>query len=157
MSRWLAKSEPDVYSIDDLVRDGRTFWNGVRSYAARNHLKAMRKGDLAFFYHSNATPSAVVGVMRVAKEATPDPTQFDASLGEDMGHDPASTREDPKWWGVEFEFVERLPRPVALAELKAEPKLKGMTLLKVSRLSVTPVAEKEWKAVLALAAKGPTR
>lgn len=152
---WLAKSEPDVYSIDDMARDKRTFWNGVRNYAARIHLRAMRKGDLVLFYHSNAEPSAVVGVVRVVKEASPDPTQFDAKLGEDMGYDPSSTREDPKWFGVDVEFVERLPRPVTLQEIKKEPSLREMKLLKVSRLSVSPVTEKEWKAILALARKAP--
>ena len=90
---WLMKSEPDVYSIDDLARDKTTFWNGVRNYAARGHLRAMEKGDLAFFYHSNAEPSAIVGIVKVAKEASPDPTQFDEKAGEDMGYDPKSTKE----------------------------------------------------------------
>lgn len=151
---WLAKSEPDVFSIDDMAREERTFWNGVRNYAARGHLRAMRKGDLVLFYHSNADPSAVVGVVRVLKEATPDPTQFDASLGEDMGYDPKSTRDDPRWFGVDVEFVEKLPRPVTLQDVKADPRLKDMKLLKVARLSVSPVTAAEWRVVLSLARGG---
>ena len=151
---WLAKSEPDVYSIDDMERDGRTFWNGVRSHAARNHLKGMRKGDLVLFYHSNADPSAIVGVVRVVREATPDPTQFDARGGEDMGYDPKSKREDPTWFGVDVEFVEKLPRAVTLLDVKNEPRLKDMKLLKVSRLSVTPVTAAEWKVVMGMARAG---
>ena len=152
---WLAKSEPDVYSIDDMARDGRTFWNGVRSYAARNFLREMKVGDLVLFYHSNADPSAAVGVVKVVKEATPDPTQFDAKGGEDMGYDPKSKKDDPTWFGVDVEFVEKLARPVTLQELKAEPRLKEMKLLKVSRLSVSPVTSSEWKVVTALAKKKP--
>lgn len=154
-SYWLAKSEPDVFSIDDMARETRTFWNGVRNYAARGHLRAMRKGDLVLFYHSNADPSAVVGVVRVVEEASPDPTQFDASLGEDMGYDPKSTKEDPRWWGVDVEFVEKLPRPVTLQDVKADPRLEDMKLLKVARLSVSPVTAAEWKAVMDLAKGKP--
>lgn len=148
---WLAKSEPDVFSIGDMAREKRTFWNGVRNYAARNFLRAMRKGDLVLFYHSNADPSAIVGVVRVVEEATPDPTQFDKKGGEEMGYDPKSTREDPKWFGVQVEFVEELPRPVTLADVKGEPRLAQMKLLKVSRLSVCPVTPDEWRVVMALA------
>src|SRR5438067_2905784 len=122
------KSEPDVYSIEDLSRDKTTFWNGVRNYAARGHLRAMQKGDLAFFYHSNAEPSAIVGVVRVAKEARSDPTQFDEKAGEDMGYDPKSRKDDPRWFGVDVAFVEKLARPVTLADVKAESALKNMKL-----------------------------
>lgn len=150
---WLLKSEPDVYSIDDLKRDKTTFWSGVRNFAARNHLRAMKKRDLGFFYHSNADPSAVVGVVEVVKEATPDPTQFDKTLGEDMGYDPKSTKADPKWFGVDVAFREKLARPVTLADIKATPALADMKLLKVSRLSVSPVTAAEWKVVLRLGAE----
>ena len=152
-SYWLAKSEPDVFSIDDMKRAKRTFWNGVRNYAARNHLRSMKVGDLVLFYHSNADPSGVVGVVKVVKEATPDPTQFDKKAGDEMGYDPKSTKEDPKWFGVDVEFVEKWDEPVSLAQIKAEPKLKDMKLVRVSRLSVSPVTAPEWKTIQALAKK----
>jgi predicted RNA-binding protein with PUA-like domain len=161
------KSEPDVYSIDDLARDKRTFWDGVRNYAARNFMRdEMKKGDLAFFYHSNAEPSAVVGVVEIAREGRPDPTQFEP--GDKMHYDPDSprddrgryadpesprpqTRADPRWFGVDVAFKEKLKRPVTLQEIKATPALRNMKLLKVSRLSVSPVTPAEWKAILAVA------
>lgn len=152
-SYWLAKSEPDVYSIDRLEEDKRTFWNGVRNHRARNIMRdEMKKGDLVFFYHSNADPSAIMGIARVASEAKPDPTQFDKKL-RDMGYDPKSKPDVPTWWGVELEFVEKLAKPVTLAQVKASPKLKEMALVKISQLSVQPVRPAEWKAVLALAGK----
>lgn len=151
-SYWLVKSEPDVYSIDDLARDGRTFWNGVRNHRARNILRdEMKVGDLVFFYHSNADPSAVVGIGRVASAAKPDPTQFDKK--DEDAFDPKSKKEAPTWWGVDVEFVEKLARPVSLQEVKASAKLKEMGLVKLARLSVQPVKPAEWKAVLAMAAK----
>lgn len=154
---WLAKTEPDVFSLDDLERapDQTTFWNGVRNYAARNHLQAMRKGDLVFIYHSNATPSAIVGVAEVVREAYPDPTQFDKAAGEDMGYDPKATPEKPIWFMVDVKFRERLPRPVSLEEVKASPALGEMALVRIARLSVQPVTPAEWRAVLALARKAP--
>ena len=149
---WLMKSEPDVYSIDDLARDGGTFWDGVRNFEARNLMRdAMKPGDLAFFYHSNADPSGVAGIMRVAKPARPDETAFDPK---DDHHDPRSSRADPTWWAVDVAFVEKLPRVVSLHEIKAAPKLAGMALLKRSRLSVTPVTAAEWKHVLKMAREG---
>ncbi|HET6404318.1 MAG TPA: EVE domain-containing protein [Candidatus Thermoplasmatota archaeon] len=152
-SYWLAKSEPDVYSIDDLARDKRTFWNGVRNHRARNILRdEMKKGDLVLFYHSNAKPSAVVGIARVASEAKPDPTQFDKKL-KDMGYDPRSKPDAPTWWGVDLEFVEKLSTPVTLADIKASPKLKEMALVRISQLSVQPVTAAEWNAVMALAGR----
>lgn len=148
--RWLMKSEPDVYSIDDLARDGGTFWDGVRNHEARNLMRAMKPGDLAFFYHSNAEPSGVVGVMRVAKPARPDETAFDPK---DDHYDPRSSRADPTWWAVDVEFVEKLPRTVSLHEIKADPKLADMALLKRGRLSVTPVRAAEWNRILRMAGK----
>jgi len=151
-SHWLMKSEPDVYSVDDLARDGTTFWNGVRNFRARNILRdEMKEGDLAFFYHSNATPSAIVGVARIAGEAKPDPTQFDKKLGEEMGYDPKSKRESPTWWGRDVAFVEKLAKPVTLAQVKAQKKLANMALVKIAQLSVQPVTPAEWNVVLALA------
>ncbi|HEX9931986.1 MAG TPA: EVE domain-containing protein [Allosphingosinicella sp.] len=131
MAKWLMKSEPGSYAWDDLLRDGRTEWDGVRNPAARLHLKAMKRGDGAFFYHSGSE-RAVVGIMRVAREGAPDP-------------------KDPSWVSVAVEPVRPLPQPVTLKEIKAEPRLAAMELLRQSRLSVSPVREEEWAAVLALA------
>lgn len=129
MAFWLLKSEPEVFSLDDLMSRRRAGWDGVRNYAARNNLRAMRKGDLAFFYHSNAAPAAVVGVMSVTREAYPD-------------------GPDPRWVQVEVEYAGRLKRPVSLAEIKADKRLAGMALVRYGRLSVQPVAPKEWEAVV---------
>ncbi|HEX2021114.1 MAG TPA: EVE domain-containing protein [Candidatus Thermoplasmatota archaeon] len=149
-AHWLLKSEPDVYSIDDLKRDKKTFWDGVRNYAARNHLQAMKAGDLGFFYHSNADPSGVVGIVEVAKTAYPDPTQFDPK---DDHYDADSPKDAPRWFGVDVKFVEKLPQVVDLAAIKKEPSLKEMKLLKVSRLSVSPVTPAEWKTICRMGGK----
>ena len=131
MAYWLMKSEPESYSWSDLVRDGGTEWDGVRNNAARLHLKAMKKGDEAFFYHS-MSDKAVVGIMRIAREAQPDP-------------------KDKEWVSVRVEPVRELQRPVTLAEIKADPRLSKMELIRQSRLSVAPVRDEEWKVVLDLA------
>jgi predicted RNA-binding protein with PUA-like domain len=133
MARWLMKSEPEAYSWADLVRDGGTEWDGVRNNAARLHLKAMKKGDEAFLYHS-MSDKAVVGIMRVTREAQPDP-------------------KDPDWVSVRVEPVRAL-NPVTLREIKAEPKLAKMELIRQSRLSVAPVRDDEWKLILAMAGRG---
>jgi predicted RNA-binding protein with PUA-like domain len=125
------KSEPESYGWADLVRDGGTEWDGVRNNAARLHLKAMKRGDEAFFYHS-MSDKAVVGIMRVTREAEPDP-------------------KAPDWVRVRVEPVKALPRPVTLAEIKAEPRLAKMELIRQSRLSVAPVRHEEWEVVLELA------
>ena len=130
MAKWLMKSEPGSYSWADLVRDGRTEWDGVRNPAARLHLKAMEEDDEAFFYHSGRD-KAVVGVMRIARGPQPDP-------------------KDPAWVSVAVEPVRPLPRTATLKAIKAEPKLAKMELLRQSRLSVSPVRQEEWAAVLAL-------
>lgn len=149
---WLVKSEPGVYSIDDLARDKRTFWNGVRNHRARNILRdEMKVGDLVFFYHSNADPSAIVGVARVASAAKADPTQFDKD--DEDAFDPKSKKEKATWWGVDVEFVEKLARPVTLHEVKANAKLQEMGLVKLARLSVQPVRAAEWKTVLGMSRK----
>jgi len=132
MARWLMKSEPESYSWQDLVRDGGTEWDGVRNNAARLHLKAMKVGDEAFFYHS-MSDKAVVGVMRIVREAQPDP-------------------EDADWVSVRVEPVKPLATPVTLAAIKAEPALAKMELIRQSRLSVAPVREEEWRKVLEMAA-----
>ena len=125
------KSEPESYGWADLVRDGSTEWDGVRNNAARLNLKAMKEGDEAFFYHS-MSDKAVVGVMRIARGAQPD-------------------KKAPEWVTVKVEPVRALPRPVTLAEIKAEPRLSKMELIRQSRLSVAPVRDDEWKLVLELA------
>jgi predicted RNA-binding protein with PUA-like domain len=130
MAHWLMKSEPASYSWDDLVRDGSTEWDGVRNNAARLHLKAMKPGDEAFFYHS-MSDKAVVGIMRIARGAQPDP-------------------KAPEWVSVRVEPVRKLERPVALAEIKAEPRLAKMELIRQSRLSVAPVRQEEWDLILKL-------
>ena len=134
MAYWLMKSEPAAYSWDDLVRDGGTTWDGVRNNAARLHLRAMRPGDEALLYHS-MSDKAVVGIMRVAGAPHPD-------------------AKDEAWVAVPVEPVRPLERPVTLAEIKAEPKLKDMELIRQSRLSVCPVRPEEWKLVLKMAKGG---
>jgi predicted RNA-binding protein with PUA-like domain len=145
---WLVKSEPDVFSIDDLARDGRTSWEGVRNYQARNHMLAMQLGDLALYYHSNAEPSGVAGVCEVVRLAYPDPTQFDPKSDY---HDAGSKPDEPRWQMVDVGFVEKLPRLVPLDELKREAALEGMILLqKGTRLSVTPVSREHFEHVRAM-------
>jgi predicted RNA-binding protein with PUA-like domain len=145
---WLVKSEPHVYSIDDLRRDKRTPWTGVRNYQARNHMRAMKKGDLVLFYHSSSDPTGVAGVAKVVKEAYPDPTQFDAKS---EYHDPKSTKDEPRWWLVDVGFVRRFIEPVALVAIKADKRLGEMVLVNNSRLSVQPVRAKEFDRVLEMA------
>lgn len=147
---WLVKSEPDVFSFDDLMASPKktTSWNGVRNFTARNNLQAMKKGDLVFFYHSNAKPSAVAGIAEVAREAYPDPTAFDPK---DEYYDPKSKREDPTWFMVDIRGVKALKRPVSLDEIKKTKSLEKMALVRLGRLSVQPVTEKEWETVLRLA------
>lgn len=153
---WLVKSEPGTYGIDDLARDGKTPWNGVRNYRARNFMRdEMKVGDLVFYYHSNADPPGIVGVARVASEPYPDASQFDSgSPYFDPGSDPA----DPRWQLVDLAFVARLPRVLGLPELKERPELAGMPLLqRGQRLSVQPVPPACWKAICALAGWSPAR
>ncbi len=145
---WLMKSEADVYSIDDLERDGRTMWDGVRNYQARNNMRKMREGDLVLYYHSRQTPSAVTGIAKVVRESYPDPTQFDRG---NKYFDEKSDPDDPRWWLVDVEFVEKLDRQVGLPDIKANPDLSEMVLVRNSRLSVQPVEKAEYDAVLAMA------
>jgi predicted RNA-binding protein with PUA-like domain len=132
MPHWLVKSEPSKYSFDDLVRDGRTVWDGVRNNAAALHLKAMQTGDQVLYYHSQEG-LAVVGVAEVVREAFLDPS------------DPAG-----RFVAVELAPVRPLPRPVTLAQMKAEPRLAGMAMLRLFRLSVSPVTDAEWTVILAM-------
>ena len=134
MAYWLMKSEPGSYSWDDLVRDGGTMWDGVRNNAARLHLRAMKPGDQAFFYHSMAD-RAIVGIMKIAGSGQPDGA-------------------DGSWVKVPVEPVRPLAKPVTLAQIKAEPKLAKMELIRQSRLSVAPVRDEEWECVLAMAELG---
>jgi predicted RNA-binding protein with PUA-like domain len=148
-SYWLMKSEPAVYSIDDFARDGRTHWDGVRNFKARNFLRAMAVGDGVFFYHSNADPKAIVGLARVSKEAYADFTQFDR---ESDYYEAKATAEKPYWYMVEIEFVRKLPEPQSLEKLRGVAELASMALLKKGqRLSVQPVTDAEWKAICDLA------
>ena len=128
MAYWLLRSEPDVYGWDHLVRDGGTEWDGVRNYTARNFLKDMAVGDQALFYHSN-TEKAAVGIMEITRAWKPD-------------------GDKDQWASVAVKPVKKLPRPVTLAQLKAEPRLAKLEVLRQSRLSVTPVRDEEWPVLL---------
>jgi len=149
MAYWLMKSEPDAYSIDDLERDGREMWDGIRNYQARNMMRDdMRVGDEVIFYHSACKEPAAVGVMKIASEPYPDPTQFDP---ESKYYDPKSDRDNPRWCLVDVQFVRKFSRPLLLKELRAEPGLEGMLLLrKGNRLSITPVDKQHWDVLLGL-------
>lgn len=132
MAYWLAKSEPSTYSWDQLVKDKQTVWDGVRNYAARLHLRAMKKGDEVLFYHSNEG-TEIVGIAKVAKEAYQDP----------------STKDD--WSAVDLKPHKKLKTPVTLAQVKADKRLANMALVRLGRLSVQPVTEEEWKIVMEMA------
>ncbi|MBM3921682.1 MAG: EVE domain-containing protein [Sphingomonadales bacterium] len=133
MAYWLMKSEPFKYSWEQLLKDKRTFWDGVRNYAARNNLRAMKKGDRAFFYHSNEGVE-IVGIAEIVKEAYQDPTTPEAA-----------------WVSVDIKPVLTLKNPVSLAQIKADKRLSNMALIRLARLSVQPVTEKEWQLVMELA------
>lgn len=132
MNYWLLKTEPSTYSWDDLVKDGGTFWDGVRNYAARKQLNAMKKGDRAFIYHS-VKGTEIVGIAKITQEAYQDP----------------STTDD-RWVAVDIEPLSPLKRPVSLQEIKQHPKLQDMTLVRISRLSVQPVTKTEYDTILTL-------
>jgi predicted RNA-binding protein with PUA-like domain len=147
MNHWLIKSEPDVFSIRDLatVKRRTTHWEGVRNYQARNFLRAMRLGDRALFYHSNATPSAVAGVVEIVREAYPDPTAWNPKSDY---HDPKASPENPIWSMVDVKLVEIFPREIPLDELRTVTALDGMELLRRgSRLSVQPVTAAQFRIV----------
>lgn len=132
MAYWLIKSEPFKYSWDQFEKDKSTFWDGVRNYAARNHLRAMKKGDQAFWYHSNEGLE-IVGIAKVIKEAYPDPTA-----------------DDDTWSAVDFAPFKKLKTPVSLAQIKSDRRLSNMALVRLGRLSVQPVTDEEWKIILEL-------
>lgn len=144
---WLMKSESSVYSIEDLRRDKMTGWGGVRNFEARNFMRAMQIGDLAFFYHSNAEPSGIAGIIEICKTAYPDPTQFDKK---DDHYDLKASRKNPIWDQVDVRFKEAFKRIISLDELRDIPALKDSPLFKRSRLSVQPVTSQAWQAVIKL-------
>jgi predicted RNA-binding protein with PUA-like domain len=147
MRYWLMKSEPDVFSIDQLERVGRSGWDGVRNYQARNFMRDdMSIGDLVFFYHSNATPPGIAGIAEVSRESYPDPSQFDPKS---EYHDGKATKDKPIWFMVEVKFVEKFKNLISLDTLRSKSKeLDGFRLLaKGSRLSVIPVDPKHWKII----------
>ena len=152
MAKWLVKSEPESYSIDALKRDKKTVWDGVRNYQARNYLKSMAVGDELLFYHSNAEPAGVVGVAKVVKAAEPEKSQFDKKSDY---YDPDSPKENPRWFAPEIAYVRSFKAMVTLAELRGQQALVDLVLLKRgSRLSVHPVTEAEFTAILKLAGEG---
>lgn len=154
MRYWLLKSEPSTYSVEDLEREPgrRTAWTGVRNYQARNFMRdAMRVGDRGFFYHSSCEEPGIVGIVEVCREAYPDETQFDRSS---RYFDPAASRAEPRWYNVDVRLVRRT-RLVALAELRAQPALADMPLLRRgNRLSITPVTAAQWRCIMRLVERG---
>jgi predicted RNA-binding protein with PUA-like domain len=149
MAYWLMKSEPDVFSIDDLKRKKKEPWDGVRNFQARNYLRAMALGDEAFFYHSSCAEPGIVGIAKISRTAFPDPKQFDP---DSEYFDPTSPPQDPRWSAVEVSFVRKLKSPLSLETLKSMPALADMPLVKRgNRLSVMPVTPEQWQAVLSLA------
>ena len=137
MYHWLIKSEPEVYSWDQLVKDKQTRWDGIRNYAARLHLRSMRKGDEIFFYHSNKG-TEIIGIATVVKEAYPDPTS-----------------SDPAWFAIDIKAKKKLAIPVSLDQIKKEKKLSEMSLVRISRLSVQPVTEEEWRIIMKMGGMEP--
>ena len=150
---WLMKSEISAFSFDDLLAapKGTDCWDGVRNYPARNHMRAMKKGDRVLFHHSGAAPAHVAGVAEVAREAYPDHTQFDPGS---RYHDPKATPEEPRWFMVDVRAVEKFAAPVPLPDLKSNPRLKKMTVVqRGQRLSIQPVTKAEFDEVLRMAKK----
>ncbi|BAY08810.1 EVE domain-containing protein [Calothrix sp. NIES-2098] len=148
MNYWLIKSEPEVYSITDLQQQGQTIWDGVRNYQARNFLRQMQIGDLAFFYHSNSNLTGIAGLTRVIETAIADPTQFDPTS---KYYDPKSTPESPRWQTVIVEFVEYFSQPILLSTLKEKFTPEELILVRTgNRLSVMPVPEVVAQKILAI-------
>lgn len=148
MRYWLFKSEPDCFSIDDLMRrkNQTEHWDGVRNYQVRNMLRdEIKPGDLGFFYHSSCTPPGVAGIVEVVKEGYPDFTAWDIHSDH---FDPKSTPDNPRWYMVDLKFVEKFPHFVTLDEIKRHPELAAMLInRKGNRLSITPVEKHEWKVI----------
>jgi predicted RNA-binding protein with PUA-like domain len=147
---WLVKSEPGVFSFDDLLRakGQTTHWDGVRNFAARNFLRdGMKRGDRVFFYHSATDPQAIVGICEVVREGYPDHTALDPKHAH---YDADSDPDAPSWYMVDLRAESRLERPVTLAEIKRRPELSEMALVRIGRLSVTPVTAREWETIVAM-------
>ncbi|MGH8530416.1 MAG: EVE domain-containing protein [Nevskiales bacterium] len=150
MNYWLLKSEPDEFGIDHLAARAKQteMWDGVRNYTARNHMRAMRKGDQAFFYHSSCVVPGIAGVIEIVREAYPDPRQFERNSDY---FDAASLADNPRWSAVDVKFLRKLQRVITLEELRAQaPKLGEFVLLRRGRLSVLPVTAAQWKFVFTL-------
>jgi predicted RNA-binding protein with PUA-like domain len=145
MNYWLMKSEPDVFSIDHLFAKKVAGWDGVRNYQARNFLRGMRRGDRAFFYHSSTVPPGIAGIVRIVKEAYADPSQFNPRS---EYYDPKSTRKAPRWDQVDVRFEAKFACLLTLDDIRKNPELQTMSLLRRSRLSVQPVTAREWAVVL---------
>lgn len=152
MQYWLMKSEPDCYSIDDLKKRKKGFWDGVRNYRVRNMIRDdMKAGDMALFYHSSAgAETGVAGVMDITSNGYPDPTQFDPKSEHP---DPTATPEHPRWYGVDVSFKSKFSKVVYLADLRLDPTFSGMALLqKGNRLSIMPVSKKHFEKIVAMGA-----
>lgn len=150
---WLLKQEPTDFGFDDLLKapNRTTNWEGVRNFVARNFLRDhIKRGDYAFFYHSNANPSAAVGIVEIVRDGYPDTTAFDKKS---KYYDKDSDKSAPKWFQVDVRAVERLTHPVSLAKIKTDPALASLVLLHISQLSVQPVTREEWDAIVALSKK----
>ena len=153
MAYWLMKSEPDAFSIDDLERVGTEPWDGIRNYQVRNMIRdEMKPGDRAFFYHSNTKVPGIVGIMDIVSEARPDPTAFDP---DEKYYDPKSDPDKPRWLLVDVKYVRHTKRVIPLPELKADPALEEMPLVRRgNRLSIMPVTEDQWEHILSLEDEG---
>ena len=150
MAHWLIKSEPSKWSWDQQVAAGAkgTHWDGVKNHTAKLNLMAMKQGDQVFFYHSNCAEPGIAGIARIARTGYPDPTAFDPAHPH---HDPKSRPDQPTWYMVDVQLVRKLRRCITLAELKAQPELDGLALLRRgNRLSVMPVTEAQWHFILGL-------
>jgi predicted RNA-binding protein with PUA-like domain len=149
MNHWLLKTEPEVYSLEDLKKEPNqtTCWDSIRNYAARLHLRNMQVGDEAFFYYSQVNPPAIVGIVKIVRTAYPDHTQFDPAS---PYFDPKSSPADPRWDMVDVQFQRDIHPPITLPEIKQTPGLENMALLRIGRLSVQPVTANEWKIILSL-------
>lgn len=153
MNYWLLKSEPGSFSIEDLAKakNKTTHWDGVRNYQARNFMRdQMKRGDLAFFYHSNCKEIGITGIVEVCKESYPDHTAFDPN---DHHYDPKSNPDNPRWMMVDVRLKKKFKHTITLDQLKQNPKLKDMMILrKGNRLSITPLTVKEWEAIVKMEA-----
>ncbi|MCB9726903.1 MAG: EVE domain-containing protein [Deltaproteobacteria bacterium] len=143
---WLMKTEPEEYGLDDLRTAGTGRWDGVRNYAARNHMRACQPGDRVLIYHSGKAPQ-IVGIAEIARAAYPDPAQFDP---ESAYYDPKSKPDDPRWVSVDLRYLSHLDEPVSLATLKGDERFQDLAILRQSRLSVAPVAQEHYDLIVAL-------